>query len=81
MKVRDTVEWRSQAAGCSRTKRGQIIEVVPPGHRARMKIKDRGMPRPHESYVIRASVIDGSEKQKKSFRVYWPRANKLKLVS
>lgn len=73
-----TVEWNSQACGTARTKRGEVIEVVKPGEVPDTKIKDRGSPRLHESYVVRASVIDGSERQKRHTRVYWPLVSNLK---
>jgi hypothetical protein len=80
MKVGDIVEWRSQAAAYTRTKRGEIIEVVRAHHRSKFKRKDRGRPRNHESYVVRAVVIDGSEAQKTRKALYWPRVTQLTLV-
>jgi hypothetical protein len=76
----DTVEWRSQAAGVTRTKRGQIVEVVPPSCRLTSRLKNPGIPRDHTSYVVRASVLDGSDNQKRRRALYWPRVNQLILV-
>lgn len=71
----DRVTWSSMAAGVMRTKVGSIIEVVPAGHRPKTKKKDNGLPRRHESYVVRAfTVRPGKEPQ---LRVYWPRVNAL----
>ena len=75
-----TVKWTSQAGGITRTKKGHVVEVVPAQQRPKTKQKDLGSPRDHESYMVRASVIDGSEKQKKHSRVYWPTASRLRVV-
>ena len=79
IKVGSSVEWTSQAGGTTRTKRGLVIEVVPQGTRPKSRSKDPGSPRSHESYAIRASVIDGSELQKKRTWIYWPKVSKLKV--
>jgi len=80
IEVGDIVEWSSQASGTVRTKRGEVIEVVRAGQRPTKKLKDMGWSRRHDSYVVRASVIDGSESQKNRFRMYWPMASKLEKV-
>ena len=73
-KVGDKVAWTSQAAGVARTKIGEIVEVVPAHHRPQAKMKGLGMPRDHESYVVRAVAMRNSNR---SSKLYWPRANKL----
>ena len=75
MTVGDTVEWTSQAAGVTRTKRGVIIEVVPGGRDPLTKLVDIGSSRRRESYVVRASVV-GKTKTK----LYWPNPTALKKV-
>jgi hypothetical protein len=81
IKVGDKVEWTSQSGGITRTKRGVIVEVVPPRSNPRMTITGAGMWRDHVSYAVRASVIDGSEAQKKRTKLYWPRVGSLRLVT
>ena len=81
MKKNDIVEWRSQAAGIHRTKRGEIIEVVPAHHRPVNRRSSWGFARVHESYVVRATVVDGSEAQKKRKALYWPQVTHLKMVA
>ena len=70
------VEWDSQANGKARTKRGEIVEVVPAERLPRSKF-DRGtcLPRDHESYVVRAEAIGRTGK-----RLYWPRVSGLREV-
>ena len=75
------VEWSSQAAGITRTKRGLVVEVVPAGEKSMlMSPYPVGLPRDHESYVIRASVVNGSERQKRRTRLYWPKVKYLSKV-
>jgi len=80
MKVGDQVEWTSQSGGYTRTKQGTIVEVVPPLATPKTKTRDMGMYRPKESYIVVASVIDGSENQRKTKKKYWPRARQLRLL-
>ena len=80
-KVEDVVEWESQAAGISRIKRGPIVQVVredtyPVG----MGSVTLGAPRTHETYVVRASVVNGSEAQKRRTKLYWPKVKYLKFA-
>ena len=49
----DTVEWTSQSQGYTKTKRGVIIEVVPPNTTPHNKIPLMGMSRNHESYIVK----------------------------
>lgn len=77
MKIGDTVEWTSQAGGYSKTKRGVIVAVV----RANQSpmcvgtfrgLDVSGMPRPHESYIVRTGPRGG---------FYWPRVSQLRLAA
>lgn len=72
----DRVQWKSQAAGMHRIKVGEVVEVVPP-HTAPSSRGDSGMPRDHESYIVRA-VANGRQTQQP--RCYWPRAVALALA-
>ena len=78
----DIVEWESQSAGRVGQKQGTIVEVVPENsYPQSIKGRDKlGMPRNHESYVVRASVMNGSEAQKRRTKLYWPRVNHLHPV-
>lgn len=83
MKKNDIVEWKSQAAGSARLKRGTIVQVVAAGHRPNASTRPPGigLQRKHESYVVRASVVDGSEGQAIRTKLYWPQVIHLKLVA
>ncbi len=63
-KVGDPVIWTSQSAGTWKTKRGVVEMIVPAGKRP--EIRGAGLPRDHESYVVRAGG-----------RAYWPLVAKL----
>lgn len=72
----DIVEWTSQAGGFTKTKRGMIVEVVAAGNlpsRERFTSLHKGwgvgMPRDHESYVVKVGN-----------KPYWPRVVNLELV-
>ena len=78
MKLGDKVTWTSQAGSTERTKIGEIIEVVPENKYPLKKKGDIGMPRNHESYVVRAYPVI-KNKPKKNTKLYWPRASQLKL--
>jgi hypothetical protein len=69
-KVGDRVEWTSQAGGCTRTKAGEVLVVLSPGETVGPMSKNRnpGMPRDHESYLVRV----------KGKGVYWPRVSALR---
>jgi len=72
--VGDEVEWTSQAAGITRTKRGTVIEVVPAGQFPSRKPGRNDLAclsRDHDSYVV--SV--------KGRGTYWPRASQLRKVA
>jgi hypothetical protein len=67
--IGETVEWTSQSAGVTKTKRGQVVQLVqprawPPG------IRNSGAPRGHLSYVVKVGSY-----------LYWPRVKNLKEVS
>lgn len=68
--IGDKVKWTSSSCGSTKTKRGEIVEVLPPGRAPGTASANRypGMPRDHESYLVRA-VADG----RRGARVYWPR--------
>lgn len=79
-----TVEWASQANGCTRIKRGQIVAVIPAGQ---APSRDRapglftkgtpiGMPRHHESYVVAVAGKTSRAKPKH----YWPLVSQLRAV-
>jgi hypothetical protein len=72
-KVGDRVEWTSQAAGVTRTKVGVVEHVVAPREDPGPMSKNRvpGMPRDHESYLVRV----------KGRGCYWPRVKALRLVT
>lgn len=69
----DMVEWSSQANGRRITKRGQVVEVVPPGVRppSRSKHRDPGGARDHQSYLVH--VPKRGE--------YWPVVNRLRAAA
>lgn len=73
-KIGDKVTWQSQSQGSWKTKVGTVARIVPPGWTPGptvfRRLKSSGLPRDHESYVV---LTDKSE--------YWPRVNKLTLVS
>lgn len=68
-KVGDKVTWTSKAGGITRTKVGEVIEVVP----ARMVPVSMpglmGRPRGYVSYVVRAVAVGTMTE---SIRAYWP---------
>ena len=72
-KIGDRVHWTSQAAGIEQTKVGVVIAVVPPGVPA--ALRDAGGPREHESYIVKASILGGGNRERK----YWPLVSKLEL--
>ncbi len=78
------VKWSSQAQASTKTKTGEVVEVVQAGSRPdRALFPDLyrgagvGMGRDHESYVVR---VDVGKKPGKTFRHYWPRANALEAL-
>lgn len=75
-KVGDLVTWTSQSSGVVRTKKGEVVEVIPPG--GRPNIQGAGSPRKHESYVVDAACVDVTKN--KRWRKYWPIVSKLTLV-
>jgi hypothetical protein len=70
LNVGDRVEWTSQAGGCTRTKAGIVEVVLRPGEQPAPLSKNRnpGMPRDHESYLVRV----------KGRGLYWPRVAALR---
>ena len=82
-KLGDKVTWTSQAGGNTRTKFGEVVEVVPIGgypDRTLFKTLYRGgevgHSRSHETYCVKAKV-EGSTR---SAKIYWPLVTKLHLV-
>lgn len=81
MKVGDRVQWTSQSQSFLTTKRGEIIcivpsavdptECLPPGFKCN-STTGYGSPRAQISYLVK---VDG-----KGNRLYWPVADKLKLI-
>lgn len=77
MKIGDRVEWTSQSAGVTRTKIGEIVDVVPAGTIPQKRSAiNPGFSRNHESYIVRAEA-----EGRKGTRVYWPRVSGLKLIT
>lgn len=69
-KVGDRVFWVSQAAGISRRKEGEVIEVVTSGAYPKSRLSAKpGHSRDHESYVVKAKAIGT---QTENTKVYWP---------
>ncbi len=73
----DVVEWTSQAHGRQKTKRGMIVQVVPPKGRVNKTQfptlwKKSGLSRDHESYVVHVEGPKGG--------FYWPRVIGLRKV-
>lgn len=77
-KVGDKVTWTSQSAGSTRTKIGDVVEIVHDDELPTTKKKDIGMQRKHESYVVRAYAVNRSTK---STKLYWPRVSKLRAYT
>ena len=73
-KLGDRVTWTSQAGGCTRTKTGEVVEVVPAFERPKTHVTGMGYHRNHESYAVRASKT--TDRKREAF--YWPRVNQLK---
>lgn len=68
----DTVSWDSQAGGSWTRKTGQVIEVVPEGHKPLTSPTSRkpwGSPRKEVSYVVEVEVTHSKGTRKE---VYWP---------
>jgi Iap family predicted aminopeptidase len=83
--VGDTVTWTSQAGGHSKTKVGEVVNIVPKGSQLSwrgVQFKDThrfrhgGGPRNHESYLV--SVPAKTSKGKPT--LYWPVVKNLRKV-
>ena len=80
--LEDAVYWRSQAQGCTKTKKGKVVQIVPPG---KMPDRDRfltlykgagvGSYRKEVSYVVQ---VDAGKKPGSSIKNYWPRTISLR---
>lgn len=75
-KLGDQVTWESQADGITRTKIGEVVEVVPACERPKTQIKGMGFQRDHESYIVRASKTT----DRKRTALYWPLVRGLRKV-
>ena len=73
----DKVTWTSSAAGNTRTKLGEVIEVVPARAHPSAKVDGSGGWRNHVSYIVRA-IAQGTETSTR--RLYWPRVAALSLA-
>jgi len=71
-RIGDRVSWTSQAGGRSVLKQGAVYEIVASGAKP-TGIKRAGMPRDHESYVVKASKTTD---RKRTAR-YWPLVHRL----
>lgn len=78
LRIGDTVEWTSQSAGIAKTKRGTVVSVLPPGKDAEEWVKDCGIARDEETYVI---AVRTHSKYKMRVRYHWPVVARLKLVA
>jgi len=74
-KIGDEVEWTSQAGGQTRTKRGKVVEVVPPDSLPAIYRVECITARDHESYIIRAVALGRADPKRRS--TYWPRVSQL----
>ena len=83
MKIGDHVKWRSQAAGSTTEKTGEIVVVVPPkklpsdvmdAALKRLTRRYDGWPRDHESYIVKVKV---GKTDKARPVLYWPRVSGL----
>jgi len=80
LQVGDWVSWESQARGGYRKKTGEVVAIVPAGRQPSREDFPQlyrgpgvGLPRAHASYVVKVTT----GKRRRSFRVYWPVANRL----
>ncbi len=80
--IGEIVEWKSQANGSVKLKRGEIVEIITPGrscnlvwlakkHNAKSAYGG-GIVRDHESYAV---LVPGKKDRKPT--LYWPRVSKL----
>lgn len=76
MRVGDLVTWKSQATGTVKTKRGEIVEVVPANESPKTPMRGiSALTRNHESYIVHV----GSGTGMRNF--YWPLVSRLNLVT
>ena len=77
-KLGDGVQWTSSSNGSTTAKVGVVEAVIPAGKLPtddqRREADAYGLPRGHESYMVR---VPGKTSKGK---LYWPLANKLQLV-
>lgn len=77
MNVGDKVTWTSQSQGSAKKKDGVVVEIVPAKQYAKIRQGNDGMPRDHESYIVRVDPVKGSAKPK----YYWPRVSALSVIA
>ena len=70
LKLGDQVHWISQAGGYTKEKSGTVSEIIPAGEEPRARLKDHGLPRSHESYIVAVNQTN-----------YWPRVSGLQVDS
>lgn len=79
-KIGQTVTWTSSSNGSTTTKTGFVEVVIPTKGRIPYEHKSElsgvGMPRDHESYLVRVPAKTARGKGK----LYWPIASKLKAA-
>lgn len=85
IKPGDTVEWRSQAAGSWKTKKGKVIAYVPAGQSAYIHIPP-GTPKSRIKGDVDVSVVDRFLVQVprstgRGYDYYTPRAKYVKKVN
>lgn len=71
-KLRNRVFWVSQSSGFETEKEGIIVRVIAAGSRPEKSgktMKQPGMPRDHESYIVKVGE-----------KLYWPRVSQLVKV-
>ncbi|MFM7008256.1 MAG: hypothetical protein ACKO0Z_02790 [Betaproteobacteria bacterium] len=74
------VEWSSSSNGSTTTKRGVVEDVIKPKttptHAQKKEADAYGLPRDHESYLVRVPTKTGKGKG----RLYWPRVSAIRVV-
>ena len=80
-KVGDEVKWASSSSGSTTTKRGRVEAVIPARGRLsdsqRKEADASGLPREHESYLVRVPGKTSASKGK----LYWPRVAALEAAA
>jgi hypothetical protein len=74
-KIGDNVTWNSSGAGYTRSKIGVVVEVVPRLTKPMTKVKDMGLWRDHESYIVKGWKT--TDRKRTTF--YWPLVKNLRV--